>query len=220
MERQIPLLPVPPSTARDELIARVLGLPPAGAVRPTLPLSALAQGPKERGLRKLSVALALAASLLVFALVWWSWPRDSVAPPNRAPVARGERDQNKLDERLSGALVAGTPKERLLKLADLADEVHDEASRMTNNAERLDQWARFYSRVVSEHLLAQARQLPPEDRPVVLTDIANRLRDTESKASRLASGLEATSPRSASSLNQIALVARRGDQDLRALMRT
>jgi len=68
MERQISLLPVPPSTAKADLLRRIVGPSPAEAgrrataERPSLRWSTLAPGPKERGLRKVSLAFALAAA--------------------------------------------------------------------------------------------------------------------------------------------------------------
>jgi hypothetical protein len=221
MERQLHELPVPPSTAKDELLERILGTPSGASSRtkiadtPVLWRSSLAPGPKERGLRKVSVAFALAASLLVFALAWWSWPRDAVHIVNRQHAA----DRARLEARLTHVLEGETPKERILLLANLAEEVHGEARHMTDNSERVQQWARFYARVVGEHLVDQARQLPEKDRPEILQDIAQRLVDTESTASRFAAQLKATSPSCAASFDEIALVSRKGEQDLRALMK-
>ncbi len=90
---------------------------------------------------------------------------------------------------------------------------------MVGNTEKLDRWARFYSRVVSQHLMEQAQQLPPGDRLAVLAKIAERLRGTESKASRLATELNVSSPRSAAAFDEIALSARNGEHNLLALMR-
>jgi hypothetical protein len=90
---------------------------------------------------------------------------------------------------------------------------------MVDNAERLDQWARFYVRVVSENLMEQARRLPPADRPAVLKGITDRLRYTESNATRFATELKVRAPKSAASFDHIAFAARKGQQDLRELMR-
>jgi hypothetical protein len=225
IERQIVVLPVPPSSAKGELLRRILGPATRDAARPAAAdrspgaWSPLAPGPRERALRKVSVAFALAAGLLIFALSWWVWPHNAPTPSRGATLTRHERDQNRLDERLARVLHGESPQERLLKLADLAEDVHGEARAMADNAERLDQWARFYTRVVSENLMEQARQLPPADRPAVLEQVAGRLIRTESNASRLATQLRDSAPRSAASFSQIALAARKGERDLRALMR-
>jgi hypothetical protein len=222
LERQIPLLPVPPSTAKAELLHRILGPSTAPAPRPLVGerpnpwRSTLAPGPKERGLRKVSVAFALAATLLIFALGWWAWPHNP--PPPHPTISREQRDAKKLEERLAKVFLGETPRERVQRLAALAEEIHGEAREMVDNTERLDQWARFYTRIVGEHLLEQARQVPPEERRQVLADVADRLVGMESKASRLAHQLQTKSPRSATSFDQIAFVAHKGEQDLRALI--
>ena len=222
VERQIPLLPVPPSTRRAELLQRILGPVPGDVAH--LPIAeppnhwrhTLAPGPKERGLRKLSVAFALAASLLIFALAWWSWPHD-----NTTSSQGGARlaEQDKLEQRLRKVLLAEKPQDRILQLAGLAEEVHDEARGLVDNTEKLNQWADFYSRLVGKELLEQARQLPPAERLTVLEPVASRLGKTESKASHMAVDLKHTAPNSAASFDRIALAARRSERDLRALMR-
>jgi hypothetical protein len=223
IERQIPLLPVPPSTAKAELLQRILGPVPGDAVRPAIAeppnpwRSSLAPGPKERGLRKLSVAFALAASLLIFALAWWAWPHSNNPVPSRA-VARRLTDQDRLKQRLDKILLVEKPQERILQLAGLAEELHEEAAKMVDNAEKLDQWAQFYDRVVSKDLMEQAQQLPPVERPAVLGEVASRLERTESKASKMVIKLNNTLPKSAASFDQIALAARKGEKHLRALM--
>jgi hypothetical protein len=231
IERHIPLLPVPPSTVKDEFIGRLLGTTPSEtpqpavverspiAERPPVWRSSLVPGPKERGRQKLSLAFALAASLLVFALVWWAWPHSQPTSQVAVHPTPQQLDQKKLEDRLAKVLHVETAQERLVKLADLAEEVHGEASAMADNAERLDQWAKFYVRVVSENLMEQARRLPQADRPVVLEKIADRLRTTESQATRLATQLKVRAPKSSASFDHIAFAARKGQQDLRELMR-
>ena len=225
MEQRIPLLPVPPSTAKAELLARILSANPRAvvrqivAVRPPARWSSMTNGQKERGLRKMSVAFALAASLLVFALAWWAWPHNAHMPPTVVSLTPAQLDQKQLDGRLAKVLSADSPKERLLKLADLAEEVHGEACRMDDNEDKLDRWTLFYSRVVGEHLLEQARRLTPTDRPDVLEGIAKRLLQTNSDAARLAIELKGKLPKSSASFDRIAFAARQGEKDLRSLMR-
>jgi hypothetical protein len=216
MERDLRLLPVPPSTAKEQWLQRFLG---TRSERPPIADPALVwrnaqlAGPKERGLRKLALAFALAASLLVFALAWWSWPH-----PERPQPEIAQQEQARLEERLANSLRRQTPKERCLRLAQLAEEVHGEARGLVNNSERLEQWAKFYVRIIGEQLLEQARQLPKEERSAVLASVADSLRKTESEAARFAARLQDAAPRSAASFKQIALASRNGERDLRALM--
>jgi hypothetical protein len=149
--------------------------------------------------------------LLLFALAWWSWPHNPVPAPDPLRI-----EQAKLEHRLNNTLRLDTPKARLLRLAELAEEVHGEAVALVEHSEKLEQWARFYSRVVGEHLLVQARQLPPDDRPIVLKEVAERLTKLESEASRFASQLT-RAPRSAAAFQQIALASQKSERNLRAL---
>lgn len=223
VEQQIPLLPVPPSTRRAELLQRILGPVPGDMARPPIAeppnhwRHTLAPGPKERGLRKLSVAFALAASLLIFALAWWSWPHDRTDPD--PIVIKRTEDSDRLEQRLRKVLLVEKPQDRILRLAGLAKEVHDEARGLVDDTDKLSLWAEFYSRLVGKELLEQARQLPPDERPLVLDKVAKSLTRMESNASRTAVGLKPTAPKSAASFDQIALAARRSERDLRALLR-
>jgi hypothetical protein len=216
MERQVRQLPLPPSTAKEQFLERMKeegGRMNKAILIPIHP-SAFLLHPfkKERGLRKLSVAFALAASLLIFALAWWMWPHKPVTSPDLVQI-----EQAKLEQRLSKSLRVDTAKERVLRLTKLAEEVHGEARAFADQSEKLEQWARFFAQVVGEHLIEQARQLKPEERPAVLTKVAERLRDMESQSSRDAARLKNASPRSAAVFQQIAHVSQKGEQDLRAL---
>lgn len=218
MESLIAQMPVPTSTAKEQFLQRLneedgrrkqaaLVRPPAFLFRPFK---------KERGLRKLSVAFTLAASLLLFALAWWSWPHNPpVMPPK---VAQHEHEQAKLEQRLSNSLLVDTPKARVVRLALLADEIQGEARGLADNSERLEQWSRFYSRVVGQYLIEQARQLGPQERQAVLTDIASHLAKAESQATRLATQYRAAAPRSAAAFQRIAAASQKGERDLRGLM--
>jgi hypothetical protein len=219
MERLISHLPVPPSTAKECFLELVKGegrRKQAVLVHPSSFL--LPPFKKERGLRKLSVAFTLAASLLVFALAWWSWPHNPVVSPEIRRLEQAKAEQARLDQRLSSSLLVDTPRERVVRLAKLADDIHGEARDLVSNSERLEQWSQFYSRVVGQHLIEQARQLTREDRQTVLTDIASRLAKAESDATRLATQCKASAPRSAAAFHQIALASQKGERDLRNLM--
>jgi hypothetical protein len=215
-ERLIPQLPVPSSTAKELFLERLTGKSGGKKQNVLVHPSAFLRHPfkKERGLRKLSLAFTLAASLLVFALAWWSWSHHPVAPPNPLRIA-----QAKLQQRLSNSLRGDTPKERVLRLVKLAEEVHGEARELMDNSERLEQQVQFYTRVVGEHLIQQARQLSPEERQEVLEAVALRLAAAESEATRFATQCQSTAPHSAAAFQRIALVSKKGEQDLRALLK-
>jgi hypothetical protein len=235
-ERLIPQLPVPLSTAKEQFLQRVLGPRPVRGEPAALAAGCRASdsqqlilhpaayaagspiGLKERGLRKLSIAFTLAASLLVFALAWWSWPHNPIVPSEMRRLEQARMEQVKLEQRLSSSLLVNTPKDRVVRLAKLADEIHGEARALVDHSERLEQWSQFYSRVVGQHLIEQARQLAREDRQAVLADIALGLAKVESEATRLVTQCKLTAPRSAAAFHKIALVSQNGERDLRELM--
>jgi hypothetical protein len=146
LERHIPLLPVPPSEGKAELLRHLLRAAPREALPPTLRWATA--GAKERALRKLSLAFAMAAALLLFALAWWAWPHHTILPSPPLP----DFDKERIEKVLA---TAKTPRERVLKLADLAEEVHREALGLEKDADGLALKARLYSRV-HEYLLANA----------------------------------------------------------------
>ena len=78
MEQQLPLLATPPSQRKDEVVRSILdaveALPANGTALPYAPILPFTKPPpRERALRKASLAIAMAAGLAVFALGWWAW---------------------------------------------------------------------------------------------------------------------------------------------------
>jgi hypothetical protein len=220
VERLIPLLPVPASAARGELVQRVLSgpLPPPAEPAPEPPLLPLlsrpvlpTEPPKERGLRKLAVALALAAALGTFAVGWALWPHEAGLVPGLDPVAL------KRDERGRLLREAGSARERVRVLARLVRELHAEVRGNVEDADRLALAARVYAEVVGQDLLAQARAVPAAERAEALAEVAESLSRGESELERLAAG--AGSERQRAPLREMAASARDGDRRLRALMR-
>ena len=83
-ERQIRLLPAPPpSSAKDAFVQRFRRSAPLVVLHRPIPWST---PPKERGLRKLSLAVAIAAVLAVFAIGLGSLPRHFEPPARPAPA--------------------------------------------------------------------------------------------------------------------------------------
>jgi hypothetical protein len=211
LEQHINRLPVPPSTGQAAFVRRFLAgeeTPRPAVRRPTPRLT-------EKVRRKVAVAFALAASLAVFALGWWTWPQ---VEPTSPPVVE-RRSPSVHQELLEKALAAHTPGERVQRLADLAEQWQAEAQTHQADAKRRDEAARFCVQVVRGHLLEQARQVPPEERQALLNAVALRVQKIESKASHLEKELEAQAPAAAASFGEIASVARDADHILLALAR-
>jgi hypothetical protein len=217
IERQLPLLPVPPSEARDALVQTILEEPapvpeplPAPA-RPTVRLPWQAsRGSREGGRQKLALAFALTAALVLIALTLLLWPQASPSPSGQGLLADLKKQR---DERLRAAR---TPRQRVETLAQLADEVMGKARRHSTDATELAQLARFYGELVREDLPQHALNLPTEER-AALGQLAKRIDTHESTASRLAARLKKAPPTVIDSLNKIAAAARDGSAQLRAL---
>ncbi|HZY85262.1 MAG TPA: hypothetical protein VFE78_10560 [Gemmataceae bacterium] len=221
VEQALPLLPVPASAARGELVQRVLSgpLPPPAEPAPEPPLLPLLSRPslpaapaKERGLRKLALAFALAAALGAFAVGWWAWPHQGPGRPDAADAVAVQREER-------GRLLreAASPRERVRLLARMVNDLHAEVRAHPEDPDRLALAARVYAEVVGEDLPAHARAVPAGERAEALTEIADSLGRAESEMERLAAA--AASERQQTPLRAMAASAREGDRRLRALMR-
>jgi hypothetical protein len=223
MEQLVPHLPVARSSGKIDLVREVLHGPAYGPHRPGEPTEGWQR--KERGLRKLAVAAALAAGLLICAFGIWLWrhhPEDDLAthtprPPARETLAdKLSRHDRHLKDRLDAAK---TPGERIAVLADAADQLHRDARAKARAGKPADlaKLARLYDEVVRDGrdgLLAQAREIQDSQRADLLTPIAERLARAESEARTLAKEL----PEAAGPLGDIALVAQNGQERLKALI--
>jgi hypothetical protein len=214
LEQHLVALPVPPSDGRAAFVLRFL----AGeeALRPPtrLPTPRLT----EKARRKVALAFALAASLAVFALGWWSWPHpEPTSPPGPGRSVSRPSRLELLEKELAAIQ---TPAERVRRLADEAEKLQKEARTYRADTERLNEVAHFYVQVVRDHLLEHARQVPAAERQMLLPGVAERLRHIESEASRLQTELRAEmAAAAASSFGEIASAARDADRCLLALAR-
>ena len=208
VERHVRALPVPRSAAKGDLLRKVLSAPALPARRGALN--------KDRGLRKLSVAVSLAAALLLLALGLWVWRHEPVR--RTAPAAPGPYALlNNLMAptlRLASGASAG---DKIEALAAVAGDLHGETRLLAraNVPQELRLLARMYQRVVDEITLQQVRDLPAAEHARVLPPIAGRLAWAEGEAERLAAEVPEAS---ADPLRDIAAAARDGDQRLSALL--
>jgi hypothetical protein len=218
IESRVPLLPVPPSDAAKARLLKQLHETPLvpeslRVVAPELPFTP----PKERGLRKAAVAVALAAAVVLFAVGLSLWPRHPAPAPE--PVARRTpTDTVKWMRELRDQRVAKarTPRDKVEVLAEFADVLLRDARDpdALPTAERLEQVARVYEETIRDELVKQARAIPPDARRLLLPRLADELGRTESEFQRLA----AVAPEeSAGHLRRIAAAAREGDRKLRQL---
>ena len=114
---------------------------------------------------------------------------------------------------------AHTPQERLEKLAKLADGVHKEALRLSQDGDAdTVNAADFFVELVRDNLLEQANQLPPEQRQLVLTVIAEQLRETDSSISQQL-GMLGVKLSNRQALKKMAVEARKSRDQLLVLLR-
>ncbi len=211
MERQIMLLPVPPSSAKEALLRRFRRSVSPVVLHTSIPWPTPV---KERGLRKLSVAVAIAAVLAVFAIGLWSWPHHFEPPAPTYPASLVQAHY-----RFDHIKSLPTPRERVEGFSTLATDLQNQARTMTlaGNVEDLASLTALYNDLVGDDLLADARALSPAERGVVLKDVADNLERAESKFSRLAA--ERTNAAAADSLHLLALAAGDGGRHIRDLLK-
>lgn len=231
LEEQIPLLPVPASAGKDELIQRILAMPPLprGAdCQSALPLTPRVEVPswrgivniKDRGFRKLALACGLAAALVMFAIGSWIGRQGQpVVRPRKPPAA--DPLVAKVMQRDLRLARARTPLQRVEALADLADDLHAEARALAHavSADDLTAFADWYREVVGMGLVKQAevlaKTLPAGERMRVLEPIASRLLRAGNDIEQLAGEV---APAAAEALRTMVAAARDGDSRLRQLI--
>jgi hypothetical protein len=218
IESRVPYLHVSPSdSAKARLLKQLRETPlvpeSMRVVAPVLPFTP----PKERGLRKLAVALSLAAAVVLLAVGLSVWPRHGARPE---PVATVRVDTvNRMRELRDRRLAkAQTPREKVEVLAEFADDLL-QGVREPNSLpalERLEMLAGLYEDTVGKELLTQASAVPPGEQRALLPRLASELGRIESEFSRLAA---ASGPDEAAPLRRIAAAARDSDRRLREIAR-
>jgi hypothetical protein len=207
LEEMLPLLPVPSSAPPPELLALFRATAPRPLVAAPQRLPSFR--PKREGARqKLALALALAATLTLFAIAWWALPHSQTPP------------QKSYSQRIAEKQEAKTPRERLIGMADLAKELLDEAKADPDNAAHVAKQARWFRRLMEQDLADQAKNISVGERVAVVGGVANRLAKARDEASRLASTWKARHPDAARSLREMADAAAQAESRLRALLRT
>jgi hypothetical protein len=220
LERHMPLLPVPSSTARAGVMRRFLA---GGTVRrPKPPAPWPSVPPSYRMSLQVSrssnyVAAGVAAALVLAVLGGWVWlslgpgPAPAKRPPPPDPFLAS---LFKRDLRLA---VARTPQDRLEALLELAEDLHGQARAGVQAAgvEDLENLAQLFDQVVRQGMVPVAQKLPPAERRRLLDAIAGRLARTSREADQLAQNAPAAP---ADALRQIAAAARFGDGQLRNLL--
>jgi hypothetical protein len=161
--------------------------------------------------------LGVAAALVLIVLGWLglkSWLESSL-PASTEPVA--DALLANLVQRDLRLARAGTPRERLAILADVAEDLHGETSALAHAgaAEELTVLTQLYEKVVRQGILEEAQALPLADRGQTLDALSLRMAEAASRMEQLARQLPA---RFTEPLHAIAASAREAQRRLRALL--
>jgi hypothetical protein len=237
LEHGIRHLSVPASTRRPGFVAQFMqqtpvelpvasrqtspDLPAAGP--PVLPLVKVTHRPatpaKERGLRKLAIAIAVAASLAIFAIGLWAM---QVKGPQKLDERAVLRKQ--LDTRIT---YAETPRDKAEVVVDVAIEVQTRVENLAKekvvNGKQLADLAELYRELVSEDLQTQVRVLVRDikdtnQRREAVANLVSRLHATASACDQEA--LKDIRPEVQQPLKDIAAAARNADNMINEIILT
>jgi hypothetical protein len=214
LERALGGVRVPSSAAAKERTLKLILTEPL-VRHPLLPDQHHGGQLKDRGLRKMAVAFALAASLLIFALGSWVLKNDQPAVVTGPKPSAADR----LDPRLTAIMdKTSTPRQRVKALAELTETLQDEGQVLAeaDDMPELKRLVRFHQDVVDHWLVKQARALSPDERQEVLEPIMSRLLRSVQALRENANGLG--SPEAKQQLEIMADVTREGDRRLRELL--
>jgi hypothetical protein len=183
LEQQLPLLSVPPSQRKDEVIRLIFEAPEPASQKVKapayVPRHLFNMPPRERGLRKVSLAIAMAAALVVFAVGWWASQHLVSNSVGTDPLAarRVGRDRQLAD--------AATATDRVQTVAKIADDVHHEALDLASKDDaEIVNASNFYIELVRDDLPQYALRLNPRLRPGVLPALKQNLSDMGSNLVR------------------------------------
>lgn len=182
VERHVGLLAVPPSQGRAAFID---GFRKQSTIPERLNV-------RLRELKRWQLTLgALAASLLLFCMVWALAPQDRPAVVRANPNAAPDKFLAVLTQRQLKLAAAATPREQVEALAALAEDLRGQSQGLhyygsgKDGKEALKDLSDWYGRVVRMGV-ARAVQLPAEQRRAVLDPIVRQLGDAGNDSERTA----------------------------------
>ncbi len=213
LEQRLSLVPIPPSVPPPALLAMLRSAPDDALVKPPALLSAV-RPRQEGGRQKLALAIALAASLLVFAIGWWAWPHG-----REDNLTNGSAFPRKSHEELVTKWLAPahTPAQRVNALVALADDCFKQARVNPNDPTSVQRQAFHFRGVVKHDLPPNAHEVSPGERTITLKDAANRLGQIRDSATSLADHWEHAYPVAAKAMRQIAADASDAERQLREM---
>jgi hypothetical protein len=214
IERLVPEIPVPPSSAKAHCLDAVLHSDAYS--RTSAPEVEWRR--RERAIRKVAITFAMAAGLLFFALVWYAWQQQRDGDNVTAgPSSKALYTLDRINQDYGDGPLPPEPSKRIERLAILAERLQGETKERvqkgtTNEVAVL---ARQFEVVVQDGILPLARIMPAEERVDVLGSIAEQLSRSASQANQLANQRADV----ASPLQSMAKAAQKGHAELRELAR-
>jgi hypothetical protein len=211
LERRVPLLPVPASTAKDEFLARIRSgeAVPRREARPAPRPVAGRVDPqrRDRVIRKVALATALAAGLLMYFGIFAAL-RMQQQTGSGGPAAPDPLLANLLNRDLRLARAPGKP-ERFRELADLAEDLRGQAEPLAREqaVDDLKALAKWYRDVVHDGVEKLGPAASVKDRD----EVAARLDRAGNTAEQLAGQVSVDC---APPLWDIAIAARNGSHSL------
>jgi hypothetical protein len=227
IERHVPLLPVPASQTKEDFLARL------ETEREVVAFPTLRRPARRFSRNRVLMGIGgVAAAIALLLLGGWAMryfdkgeKLQAKTPHENAgsiPVIPSPRQRpTELIDRLMACDLrlaeAATPRQRVQTLADLEDALRAEAKILgqVNAPEALQSVVLLYGKVVQQGIITCARGLPSGERREVLTPIVERLAKVEEDVEGVARN---AGPTTAERLRQVALLARQGDAQLRALV--
>jgi hypothetical protein len=185
LENRVAGMPVPPSRKKDSFLEQVRNGQPfvKDVLLPDQWLQQHRLLPRERGVRKVSLAVALAACLAIVALGLWFGnlkPGNTIADNATNPLLSLRENRDRL------LASAHSPREKVELLGKLANSLQKEAIEQAKKTDHTDlgTTSRFFREVIGSDLIPVARQLAVEDRKAVLQPIVIMLANLESEIQR------------------------------------
>jgi len=215
LERLVPEIAVPPSTAKADCLHAVLH----SEAYSRSGEREVQWRRRERAIRKVAVTFAMAAGLLFFALVWYGLKHqgDGQDFGDRHPAVTRLTLDHVLSRFGDGSPLPPEPSKGIQRLVVVARRLHAETEERVKDGTVSDVefLARHFEVLVQHGILPLARNVPAEERPDVLAGIADQLSRTESLANQLSKQRADV----ANPLQFMAKVAEKGHLELRKLAR-
>lgn len=184
IEQQIPTIPVPAPQRKNAFVAEFLSQPVTPAIISFGSTSEKGQR-KERAIRKIAFALAVASALLICAVGWWLSDLWTYTPAPKPQIAEKTILEKHL-EKVPAWKKAKEPEEKFLILvAETKKEVMDPIRQKISwedSRQALFHKAALFEQMVQDGIIKEAEQMTSEQRRLQLPGVIKDLEETESRS--------------------------------------